>query len=312
MVNDSPRFSRTVRSMLELRDSLGTYIRCGIGDGCTASFWFDYWTELGPLFSLFGSSGPRHLRIPLQATMADAFQNGFWFLPPARSDFAETLQIILSTITPPSASNGSDVFLWRGAPTGCFTNSFSSKVTWEILREPSPVVPWFSTIWFKEEIPRCSFVAWLSMLGRLPTRDRLLSWGLSVPSGCVLCSNGVESHRHLFFECSFAAGVWLCFCGRFMSNPPSDLLSAVVFCEHLQGPHAVSAKKVFKLLLQVIIYNLWRERNALIFRGSALHPSAFFRVIDRAMRDRLLSFPSVTASSPSLLELYLCFISPFS
>ncbi|WZZ50116.1 LOW QUALITY PROTEIN: hypothetical protein YC2023_050223 [Brassica napus] len=59
-----------------------------------------------------------------------------------------------------------------------------------------------------------------------------------------------------------------------------------------EGPHAVSAKKVFKLLLQVIIYNLWRERNARIFRGSALHLSAFFRVIDRAMRDRLLSFPS--------------------
>ncbi|KAL0655275.1 hypothetical protein Bca4012_075859 [Brassica carinata] len=65
-----------------------------------------------------------------------------------------------------------------------------------------------------------------------------------------------------------------------------------------------------KLLLQVIVYNLWCERNARIFQGTSMSPPAFFRVIDQAMCDRLLSFPSTTVSSTSLLQLY--FISPYS
>lgn len=137
--------------MLQLRDSLSDYLRCGIGDGRTASFWFDYWTDLGPLFSLFGSTDPRQLRIPLNASVADAVQNGHWYLPPARSDFAETLQIILSTLTPPTDNNGKDIFLWRRGPTSGFTNKFSSKITWELLSVLSPEVTWHSTVWFKDK-----------------------------------------------------------------------------------------------------------------------------------------------------------------
>lgn len=73
-------------------------------------FWYDYWTELGPLHLLFGSTGPRSLRIPLTATISKAARNGHWNLPPARSDIAETLQIILSTTPVPSAANGSNVY----------------------------------------------------------------------------------------------------------------------------------------------------------------------------------------------------------
>lgn len=111
---------------------------------------------------------------------------------------------------------------------------------------------------------------------------------------------------------SFASGVWLHFCGRFMTSPPPDLQTDVAWCQRLHGPLMVSTMKVMKLLLQVIVYYLWRERNIRIFHGTSMTPPAFFRVIDRAMRDRFLSFPSASASSPSLLQFYFCFISPYS
>ena len=314
LVTDSPRFSHTIRSMLQLRDSLGNFMRCSLGDGSTASFWFDYWTELGPLYTMFGPSGPRSLRISLDATVAEAVVDGSWHLPPARSELAETLQIILTTIPPPVQANDHDVYLWRGGRTSGFIKSFSSRVTWDLLRVASPVVDWHSTVWFKEQIPRCSFITWLSMLARLPTRDRLLSWGLNVPSACVLCDNGVESHSHLFFECSYATAVWSCFCGRFLDSPPVALSSIVSYLHQLQGSHSASAGIVIKLLLQVIVYQLWRERNMRIFRGSSVPAASFFRVVDRAMRDRLLSLrvSAIALPSPSLLELYFWFISPFS
>lgn len=72
-----------------------------------------------------------------------------------------------------------DIYKWRKSD-GIFGPNFSSKVTWEFLRQPSPTVFWSKAIWFKENIPRNSFMAWLALLRKLPTKDRLLRWGLNV------------------------------------------------------------------------------------------------------------------------------------
>ena len=313
LINDAPRFSKTVRSMLDLRQQLHTYLRCSVGDGKTALFWYDYWTELGPLHLLFGTSGPSDLRIPFDATVSQAVRNGHWNLPPAHSENAETLQVILSTLDVPTDEKGSDVYLWR-IQLGGFAGSFSSRVTWERLRNPSPRVPWHSVVWFKEEVPRCSFITWTAVLKRLPTRDRLISWGLSLPPGCVLCSVADESHSHIFFECSFATAVWNRFCGRYLASPPSSVAAVVDRCQLLQGPHATRAVVVFKLLNQVIIYNLWRERNARIFKGVTSTQQAFFRVVDWCMRDRLLLLPllpflsCISGLYPLIVKLPHCYL----
>lgn len=102
LINDSPRFSKTVRSMLQLRDQLHLFLRCSIGDGSTALFWYDCWTELGHLHLIFGPLGPRSLRIPRSATMSQEVRNGNWNLPSARSEVAVTLQTVLSTMAVPS------------------------------------------------------------------------------------------------------------------------------------------------------------------------------------------------------------------
>lgn len=83
--------------MLQLKQDLLLFLRCNIGDGNTASFWYDYWTDLGPLHLMFGPGGPGSLRIPIAATVSQAVRDGNWNLPPARSENAVTLQIILST-----------------------------------------------------------------------------------------------------------------------------------------------------------------------------------------------------------------------
>ena len=312
-MDDAPRFSSTVRSMLQLKQDLSLFLRCNVGNGTKALFLYDYWTELGPLILLLGSSGPRSLRIPLSATVFQAVHNGHWNLPPARSENALTLQIILSTMSVPSATSTDDMYLWRQG-TGGFGPSFSSRVTWERIRVPNPPVDWHKVVWFKDEVPRYSFITWTAFLGRLPTRDRLISWGLQVPPGCVLCSLADESISHLFFDCSFAVATWSRFCGRYLASPPTSLAAVVSLCHNLQGPYAPRAVAVLKLLNQVVIYSLWRERNARIFKGVSTSQEATFRVVDRAMHDRLLSVPTTAASAryPSLLELYFCFISPYS
>ena len=108
IIQESQRLSSTVRSMLQLRPMLKDYMRCLIRDGTTASFWFDTWTELGQLISVIGDNGLHDLRIHKEATVAEAASNGSWILSPARSPITEIVQIVVTTIPPPSPISGHD------------------------------------------------------------------------------------------------------------------------------------------------------------------------------------------------------------
>ncbi|CAA7028094.1 unnamed protein product [Microthlaspi erraticum] len=72
LTEDSNRISRNIRSMLQLKNDLMDLLRCEIGDGNRGSFWFDYWNDMGQLLLVMGQSGPRNLRIPLNATVSRA------------------------------------------------------------------------------------------------------------------------------------------------------------------------------------------------------------------------------------------------
>ncbi|RID69760.1 hypothetical protein BRARA_C01836 [Brassica rapa] len=74
------------------------------------------------------------------------------------------------------------------------------------------------------------------------------------------------------------------------------------------GALSTKVKVIFKLLLQVIVSSLWRERNARIFRNVSLTPLAFFKLVDRSLRDRLLSITRDPSQALSLLQFYFWFL----
>lgn len=53
-------------------------------------------------------------------------------------------------------------------------------------------------------MPKHAFICWLTIMNRLPTKDRLLKWGLNVDVMCLLCGAAEESRDHVFFSCPFA------------------------------------------------------------------------------------------------------------
>ena len=63
-------------------------------------------------------------------------------------------------------------------------------------------------MWTPFAIPRHIVITWMALLNKLPTMDRLAAWGLEVLGTCKLCQDGMESHNHLLFGCSFSRGVW--------------------------------------------------------------------------------------------------------
>lgn len=51
------------------------------------------------------------------------------------------------------------------------------------------------------------FTLWLSMLGRLVTKDRLLRFGTMVEASCVFCRED-ETLHHRMFECQWTRKIW--------------------------------------------------------------------------------------------------------
>ena len=304
LMEPSPRVSWNLRKMLEIKSVFSGFIRCQLGNGLNASFWFDDWTSLGPLYSLFGETGPRVMNIRKDASVFDATRDGHWVFQNARSAVAEQLLTCLTTISPPSPSGGSDLFQWK-QPTGTYSETFSTKGTWQQLREVFPRVSWHKAVWFRESVPRYSFIQWIANLGRLTTRDRLRQWGMNVPAACVLCSTGLDSHTHLFFECEFSSSIWVSLSSRIARNPPRTLLSAASWALNVQFSPPFFARKILKLLLQSSIYMIWKERNNRVFSGNHGTLASTKSLIDITMRNRLISFsPEDHSHRVSLLSYY--------
>ncbi|CAN7002052.1 unnamed protein product, partial [Brassica oleracea var. botrytis] len=147
-MEDSPRMSKSVGSFVLVKDLLVNLLRYEVCNGQHALFWFDLFSDLGPLLTFVGDYGPRLLRVRLFATVANATRNGGWNLSLAKLPQIEILQIAMTAISPHDNSLGNDKFMWIQS-NSTFGPSFSSKVTWELMKDHKPLQPWSKTIWFK-------------------------------------------------------------------------------------------------------------------------------------------------------------------
>ncbi|XP_019094392.1 PREDICTED: uncharacterized protein LOC109129866 [Camelina sativa] len=101
-VTSTNKDSASWKTLLSLRPLAAKFIKCRVGNGRRASFWYDNWTSLGPLINRIGDHGDRSLRIPLLAKVADAILNEEWKLPLTRSDPARAILDHLRTLPIPN------------------------------------------------------------------------------------------------------------------------------------------------------------------------------------------------------------------
>lgn len=73
---DSPHFSKAICSMLQLKHLLPTFLKCEVKNCLDAYYWWDSWTSLGPLIEFVGQSGPRMLRLRIDAKVSEAVNDG--------------------------------------------------------------------------------------------------------------------------------------------------------------------------------------------------------------------------------------------
>ncbi|KAL0758366.1 hypothetical protein Bca101_074516 [Brassica carinata] len=154
-IDEQKQSSWIWQSILKLRPLAERFIKCEVGNGQLASFWYDSWNHLGPLIKFFGVDGPRHIGIAINAKICEACTDTGWILRPARSPQAEELHILLCSIPLPSLSDRTDIYYWE--VDGKSLTSFSAAQTWNSIRNHGDKKEWEEAIWFSGHIPSQAF-----------------------------------------------------------------------------------------------------------------------------------------------------------
>lgn len=270
------------RKLIKYRDQAKDYHRVEVRCGANASFWFDHWSSLGRLHDSLGARGCIDMGIKLTATMADVFVSHR-----ARRHQIDMLNDIEAEIAKAKEKGyvDSDISLWKSKEAK-FKTSFSTKDTWNLLRDESPAKEWYHGVWFSHATPKYSFVTWLAAHNRLSTGDRMLAWNRDVNPTCVLCTTTLESRDHLFFSCSFSAQIW--------SNVSSGILQQRYTSQFAAVLNAISGmdfsktrRFILRYVFQASLYLLWRERNQQRHGEPPKPHSLVIHEIDRLVRNRL-------------------------
>uniref|UniRef100_A0A1J3JFX8 Reverse transcriptase zinc-binding domain-containing protein n=1 Tax=Noccaea caerulescens TaxID=107243 RepID=A0A1J3JFX8_NOCCA len=142
---------------------------------------------------------------------------------------------------------------------------------------------------------------WMVMRDRLVTRDRLRSWGLNVPSTCLLCDSSPETKSHLLIDCNYSKEIWAGFFRLSGFTLPASI-EEIVLWSISPSPHK-KVNTICKILIQAIVYCLWRERNSRLHTSKA-KPVHVFSLDRSSSVYRLSSIPQTNGSEMSFFHFW--------
>lgn len=131
------------------------------------------------------------------------------------------------------------------------------------------------TMGMEQNMPKHSFICWLTMQKKLLTKDRLgrrgmntdgLCRGMNTDGLCVLCGDKQETIEHLFYECQFSNGCigiileWLKIKGQLLWRRVARKMAG-----KLSGQFAYAA-------LAATNYYVWKGRNEAVWKSSVPKP----------------------------------------
>lgn len=156
-------------------------------------------------------------------------------------------------------------------------SQFSVRKLYHELRGAGEKVPWHKLISGTIAPPKCVFITWLAMMGRLATWENLIKIGIMCDTVCCLCNKESETMTHLFFKCEFSAQVWnelLVWSGfqRLAAGWEEEKQFLFTQCRAKKG-----RQKLYRAIFAVAVYHLWIERNMRRFQEKFQEPAAIIR-----------------------------------
>ncbi|XP_071705351.1 uncharacterized protein [Rutidosis leptorrhynchoides] len=274
------------RKILSIRHRIRHLIFHVIGNGLQTSAWYDSWNDFGPLADVITSREIHHATLNKRSKVDDLIDQAEWKWPP---EWVTKFPLLMH-IPIPNLAQVDRVF-WKDSE-GNLVN-FSSNATWKSLRPRAQQVEWFSMVWYPNCIPRHSFISWLLMGEHLKTHDKLRSWdvrgSIQGMMACYLCKSLLDSHTHLFFECSYSKQVWDKI-KRFILIPGIGdnwkvIIQLIISYAHRRVARVMLAKFIFG----ATVYFIWQESNTRLSKGESRDPNKLFNIIYWTVRLKLMS-----------------------
>ncbi|XP_048495896.1 uncharacterized protein LOC125495273 [Beta vulgaris subsp. vulgaris] len=130
-------------------------------------------------------------------------------------------------------------------------------------RQSAQMAP-IKSLWSELVPHRIEIFTWFAVLRKLNTKDKLGRLGI-IPSSntnCIFCMNHMETHEHLFLTCVFSRKLWDWWLQLWKLQWAFPSSIKEVF-EQWQYPHnGIFFKKVWAASFFIILWTIWRERNA--------------------------------------------------
>lgn len=179
-----------------------THIKWIIRSG-TCSFWWDDWLGVGPLANhRITDTRPNNIRI------SEFLIDGNWNKDMVRQTAPPPLLISKILNTNFQFQQGiPDRPVWKPNASGHFTCSSA----WDVVRQKKNKAMSDSFTWHKHIPFKISFLLWRALRGKLPTNERITTFG-SEPVDYSRCYRpGPDTIDHIFMSGNFAKHIWKIF-----------------------------------------------------------------------------------------------------
>ncbi|XP_022015034.1 uncharacterized protein LOC110914555 [Helianthus annuus] len=125
--------------------------------------------------------------------------------------------------------------------------------------------------------------------------DRILQWNRKVHGSmnqmcCLLCYANLETHEHLFFQCSYSDKVWNLVRSKVGMNMVDERWDDIVEWLIPRAKSRAIRMVASRLVVAASAYGIWRERNARFFSNRVRPPEQISEIILDTVRTKLISF----------------------
>ena len=142
-------------------------------------------------------------------------------------------------------------------------------------------------------LPKHSFIMWIFIQHRLPTKHGLLKFNPQVNPHYVFCQREEEDDQHLFFDCPFAQSIWTGV-HNFWPLPLTATTMEGRLNTLLKIKGDKQSKQVTYAICSIVIYNIWIARNLSIFRRQPPNVEDTIKIINDQVIHRALYLHTYT------------------
>ncbi|XP_058780635.1 uncharacterized protein LOC131654706 [Vicia villosa] len=151
---------------------------------------------------------------------------------------------------------------WLEAAT---TGHYKIGAVYKDLNGDMEHVSWKKILVDNHAEPQTGFTLWMALMKQLPTKERLLRFGINVDLKCCYCDNS-GNIQHFFFGCSYIKDIWKQILRKLkVKHQPLAWDQEVEWITKETKPKEAQ-RMILKLAFAETVYEIWHERNDRVFK----------------------------------------------